>query len=78
MPKARERYNPYEKLQVLLMGKMQLLGMDQATLAAKVGCCDKTVGTRLKNPERFTLDELSRFRRALNIPIDELRAVIPS
>ncbi len=77
MPKLRSKPNPYEKLQILLMGKMQLLEMDQATLAAKVGCCDKTVGARLKHPERFTLDELTRYRRALDIPTDELRAAIP-
>ena len=61
----------------LMRGQMGVLGMDQRTLAAKVGCCPATVCTKLRRPETLRLDELPKYARALEIPADELRAAIP-
>lgn len=62
-------------------------GAASANKLTNTGICEKvsrgtfrltrqTLANRKKNPEDFTLGELRRLGRALNIPIEELRQAI--
>jgi hypothetical protein len=77
MPKLKRAENKYERLQTTIYGKMEVLHMDYSMLGQKLGCCRQTAAGLVHDPERITLRLLPKFARALEIPAEELRALIP-
>ncbi len=77
MPKLRTPYNKYAKLQVLINGYMNAQGLNNTSLAAKMGCCHQTVANWRKDPSVIRLSELAKLCRILGIPAEELRAAVP-
>ncbi len=65
-----------EKLHALLIGTARAKGKLNPELARMAGLGESTIYTRFKHPENFTIDEILRIGRGLNIPIEELRQAI--
>ena len=66
----------YEKLLILIQGTAKVKGKSNPEIASMAGLAESTIYTRFRKPETFSLDELSRIGRGLNIPIEELRQCI--
>ena len=67
----------YDKLVALLRGNALVAEKTYEDMTTMLGWKDvKTVASRFNNPEKFTLDEITRLGRGLNIPVDELRQCI--
>ena len=52
------------------------MGMPVGTMAEKAGMTPQTLRARKKSPQDFSLKELLKLGRALDIPIEELRDAI--
>lgn len=70
-----------EKIIALIWGAKSVCNLTDEQLCAKVSrgtfrLSRQTLANRKKSPEDFTLGELRRLGRALDIPIEELRAAI--
>lgn len=48
----------------------------QIELEKTLGCSRQTVKKKLDNPKLFTLDDLGKICRHLNVPADEIRGSI--
>lgn len=77
MPKTVFDKKPkYSKLTTLLRGTAITEGKTYEDIAVMLSCNKNTIAARFKHPENFTIDELTRIGRGLNIPIEELRQAI--
>lgn len=65
-----------EKIVALIWGAAAVNGLNNEQLSARVKLSPATLHRRRTSPEDFTLGELRRIGRALNIPVEELRAAI--
>lgn len=65
-----------EALVSLLWGRQAAMGMSIGTMAEKAGMTPQTLRARKKNPQEFSLAELKKLGRALQVPIEDLRAAI--
>ncbi len=66
-----------EDLVALIWGRLAALGLNNGDLAKELGVCKQTVSRWKKNPKKwFTVEDLLTTCRTLNIPLEELRAVI--
>jgi hypothetical protein len=69
--------NKHDRLLMFIKGAADVNGKTHDDLGRMMGgVTAKTVRSRLKSPGSFTLDELEKIGRGLNIPIDDLRACI--
>jgi len=66
----------YDKLVGVLRGNAITSNKTYADIGKMVGRSEQTIVARFKSPESFTLDELTRIGRGLNIPIEEFRQCI--
>lgn len=78
MPKLRKQLGKYDKLLVLINGRMKIDNVSMEQLAGYMGVSRNTATARLNAPENITLKELGAISRGLGIPIEELRAAIPN
>ncbi len=78
MPKTNlgKSSQPDRKLVMLIWGQMAALGVKQAELARKVHMGQDTMLRRRKDPDTFTIGELKKLSRELEIPADDIRAAI--
>jgi len=78
MPRTKldQRNQRFEKLIVLIWGTTEARDISMDTLSCGTGMTASTLYRRKKSPENFTIKELSRIGRYLNIPIEELRQCI--
>lgn len=67
---------PHAKLCALIAGYREEAGVEWQAVAEMAGFSRSTLHVRRHKPETFTLDELSRIRRGLNIPLEEMREAI--
>jgi hypothetical protein len=61
---------------MLIYGNAAVNNKSTVDLSVIIGCTPPTMYARLKHPENFTLNELSKIGLALHIPIEELRQCI--
>ena len=77
---TRSRYDQktkrYQKLIVLIWGTVSAKDITIERLATAIGVSDSTIYSRKRNPGDFSIEELCRIGRHLNIPIEELRQCI--
>ena len=77
MPKTIfEKPRKYDKLMTLIIGNAAVKGKSRPDIAHIAGIAESTIYTRFRAPENFTIDEILRLGRGLNIPIEELRQAI--
>ena len=78
MPRTNlcRRTIPHEHVGLLIAGTAKVRRMSTADIAAKMGKCENTVRSRMRNPGEMTLSELTQFGKILGIPIDDLRFAI--
>ena len=77
MPKLRRIPGKYDSLRMIIGGRMELLGLDNTSLAPKWGVCRQTVANWRRDPSVMTLDQLSRLRVALGVTAEEWRQALP-
>ena len=51
-------------------------GYNLSQVAELAGMCEATFYSRMKNPGRFSLDEINRIARAIHIPAAELSPIL--
>ena len=71
-----EKKRKCEKLLTLIVGTAKVNGKLNPEIAKMAGVGEATIYARYRNPENFTLDEITKIGRGLNIPIEELRQCI--
>jgi len=71
-----KRRLPHEKLVKLIWGELGPRGYTPVELAEIMGVTPNTARKRMREPGDFTLDELLKICRGLDIPLDALRAAI--
>ena len=77
MPKTKfDKPRKYDKLAALFRGTAITNDKTYADIGNMINCHQNTVVARFKHPEKFTLEEVTRIGRGLNIPIEELRQSI--
>ena len=82
MPKTKlgcRPVSPYVRVSETIRNYAARHGMSMPELAGECqpqGISYYTLLRRLKNPQEFTLGEISALAKVLDIPIDELRACI--
>lgn len=77
MPRVNLGRKPNDEALVsLLWGRQAAAGMSIGTMAGKAGMTPQTLRARKKSPQDFSLSELLKLGRALNIPIEDLRNAI--
>lgn len=77
MPRVNLGRKPNDEALVsLLWGRQAAAGMSIGTMAEKAGMTPQTLRARKKSPQDFSLSELLKLGRALNIPIEDLRNAI--
>ena len=76
MPRVNICRDKHERLIKTLWGAKAVSDKTDDELARAIGMTRQTLSTRRKRPEMFTLGELEKLGRALNVPIDELRNCI--
>ncbi len=76
MPRVNMFRDKHEHLAELLNGKKSRSGKTNEEFARILGMSRQTLFNRIKRPGTFTIDEIEKFGRALNVPIDELRLEI--
>ena len=76
MPRTRFDKPQNEKLAVLLNGYVHMGGGTPKLAAAKLKKDYKTLCRKLRDPGKFTVDDLLHFARTFHIPIEDLRAAI--
>lgn len=64
------------KIVEVIWGKKAALGLSTEDVAIKSGISSHTLYRRRNRPEEFTLGELIKLCRTLNVPIEELRGAI--
>jgi AraC-like DNA-binding protein len=75
MPRTRldRLVKPYRELQDLINGRAQTDGLSEDDVAQIVGCSASTIRRRMKDPGTFTMRELERLSKGLDIPYDDMR-----
>jgi len=76
MPRTLLSKPKHAKLITTICGYAALSGKSNPELSQIIGRSQAVIYHRLKNPEDFTLGELLKLGRTLNIPIEELRQAI--
>lgn len=78
MPRTKldQRNQRFDKLIVLIWGTLSAREIKVNDFADAVGIAKTTLYSRKRRPEDFSVRELSRIGRYLNIPIEELRQCI--
>lgn len=77
MPKTVFDKKPrFGRLLDLINGRAKTDSVTRIDLSNMIGRTEPTIIARMKHPENFTLGELTRIGRGLNIPIEDLRAAI--
>jgi DNA-binding Xre family transcriptional regulator len=76
MPRVNLCRDKHEQLIKTLWGAKAVSEKTDDELARAIGMTRQTLTTRRKRPETFTIGELEKLGRALNVPIDELRSGI--
>ena len=77
MPRVKLGRKPNDEVLIsLLWGRKAAIGMPVGTMAEKAGMTPQTLRSRKKSPQDFSLKELLKLGRALDIPIEELRDAI--
>jgi len=76
MPRTLLSKPKHAKLITTICGYAALNGKSKPELSEIMGRSQAVIYQRLKNPEDFTLGELLKLCRALNIPLEELRQSI--
>lgn len=77
MPRVKLGRKPNDEVLIsLLWGRQVAMGMPVGTMAEKAGMTPQTLRSRKKSPQDFSLKELLKLGRALDIPIEELRDAI--
>ena len=71
-----DKHSKYDKLIALIRGTAITKDKTYTDIGNMIGRNQNTVTSRIKNPETFTIEEISRIGRGLNIPIEELRQCI--
>ena len=74
MPRTNlcKRETPHSQLG----GAAAVANVNAEAMAAAIGRSENTARSRIRHPGDLTVSELTRLGKALNIPIDELRAAI--
>ena len=73
MPKLKLK--PIDPLAEKLLGRIHALGLSLEAVAPPQMCAI-TLSRRLKDPGKFTRDDLHHLSRKLDIPIEEIRRLI--
>ena len=77
MPKARFDNPKRDALLELVLGRKSSLGLSEKHLAEKMHFSRNTLRTRLSaGSDNWTISELKRFCRVLDIPIEEMRQAL--
>lgn len=78
MPRTRldQRNQRFSKIVVLIWGTISAREIEMDDFSDAVNISTTTLWRRKNHPEDFTVKELSRIGRHLNIPIEELRQCI--
>lgn len=77
MPKTNIGKKKRDTLKELILGRKDALGLSDKDLAPKVGMHRTTLASKLaSSSDCLTIGELKQICRALDIPIDEVRAAI--
>ena len=77
MPKTRFDNPKRDALLELVLGRKASLGISEKRLAEKMHFSRNTLRTRLSaGSDNWTISELKRFCRVLDIPIEEMRQAV--
>lgn len=77
MPYTPPLYKPKgEDVVKLIWGEMAVRKLTVKDLADRTGITTSLLYRRKKHPEAFTIGEITKICRNLNIPIDDLRLAI--
>ena len=77
MPKTRFDNPKRDALLELILGSKTSLGLSEERLAEKMHFSRNTLRTRLSaGSDNWTISELKRFCRVLDIPIEEMRQAL--
>ena len=76
MPRTRFDEPKNKKLAVLLNGYVNMGGGTPKAAAAKLNKDYKTLCRKLRDPGKFTVEDLLHFARTFHVPIEDLRAAI--
>ena len=76
MPRVAWAEKKHNELIRLIWGQMASQQMSATQLAQRTGLDVCKLGRRKKAPGKFTVEELTKICRNLNIPIEELRSAI--
>lgn len=75
MPKVKLGAKKPDPLSEKLLGRIHALGLSLETVAPPQMCAI-TLSRRLKDPGKFTRDDLHHLARKLDIPIEEIRRLV--
>ena len=77
MPKTRFDKPKRDALLELVLGRKSSLGLSEKRLAEKMHFSRNTLRSRLNDgSDNWTISELKRFCRVLDIPIEEMRQAL--
>ena len=77
MPKTRNNKPKRDALLELVLGRKSSLGLSEKRLAEKMHFSRNTLRARLSaGSDNWTISELKRFCRVLDIPIEEMRQAL--
>lgn len=77
MPRVNLNRSRYERLIQTIYGAKKASGKTNVQISTACGWkSETTFGNRINHPENFTIGELLKLSRQLNIPVDELRQAI--
>ena len=51
-------------------------GYNMGQVAARAGMTESTLYARMRNPGKFSLDEVNRIAKAIRIPVSELSPIL--
>jgi len=71
-----DKHGKCDKFLTLIRGTAITHNKTYADIGVIMGCHSNTVVHRMNKPENFTIGEMLKIGRALNIPIEELRQSI--
>ena len=76
MPRMKRTGSVWEPITALIRGRMSVEDMNLQDLANCTTMCAATLSTKIKNPGKFTCEELIGICKVLDIKVDELRQSI--
>lgn len=78
MPKIKKTPSKYDKLLLLINGRIKTDKVSMEKLAYYMKVSRNTAAARLREPGKLTLEDIGNLSRGLGIPIDDIRAAIPN